>query len=220
AAGDTSGKGKQTGPSDSALVAMRQIPPGGAPILLETGKGTLLRLPRPASTVFIANPDVADVQVKSPALIYISGKTPGETVVYAVDGDDNVMLHSPVRVDHDLSRLRQSMNSLMPGEHITVSSVDGSVVLGGSVSTATRAEKARTLAAALTGNSKDQPIVNDMSVVTPNQVNLRVKIAEVNRTVLKELGVDWSKVGTTSDLGGTISGPAVSFRTTNNPSPL
>ncbi|HEX3881845.1 MAG TPA: type II and III secretion system protein family protein [Stellaceae bacterium] len=214
ATGDTSGKARQTGPSDSALAAMRQIPPGGAPILLEVGKGTLLRLPRPASTVFIANPDIADVQVKSPALIYMSGKTPGDTVVYAVDADDNVMLHSPVRVDHDLSRLRQSMSSLMPGEHITVSSVDGSVVLGGSVSTANRAEKARTLAAALTGNSKDQPIVNDMSVVTPNQVNLRVKIAEVNRSVLKQLGVDWSKIGTTTP------GPAVSIQTANNPSPL
>ncbi len=117
AAGDTGGKPKQ--PSDNALAAMRQIPPGGAPILVEVGKGTLLRLPRPASTVFIANPDIADVQVKSPALIYLSGKAPGDTVIYAVDGDDNVMLHSPVRVDHDLSRLRQSMTSLMPGEHIT-----------------------------------------------------------------------------------------------------
>ncbi len=190
--GNAGAKPKGAGPSDTAMAAMRQIPPNGAPILLETGKGTLLRLPRPASTVFIANPDIADVQVKSPALIYLSGKTPGDTVVYAVDADDNVLLHAPVQVDHDLSRLRQSMNSLMPGEHITVSSVDGSVVLGGSVSTAGRSEKARALAAALTGNNKDQPIVNDMSVVTPNQVNIRVRIAEVNRTVLKSLGFNWS----------------------------
>ncbi len=183
---------KSAGPSDSALAAMRQIPPGGQPILLEVGKGTLIRLPRPASTVFIANPDIADVQVKSPALIYLSGKTPGDTVIYAVDSDDNVLLHAPVRVDHDLSRLRDSMHALMPGEHVTVSSVDGSLILGGNVSTANRAEKARALAAALTGNNKDQPIVNQMSVATPNQVNIRVKIAEVNRTVLKALGFNWN----------------------------
>jgi len=113
-------------------------------------------------------------------------------VVYAVDSDDHVLLHSPVHVDHDLSRLRDSMHALMPGEHVTVSSVDGSLILGGSVTTANRAEKARALAAALTGNNKDQPIVNQMSVATPNQVNIRVKIAEVNRTVLKSLGFNWT----------------------------
>jgi len=54
-----------------------QVPAKGPPLLLEAGKGTLIRLPRPAATVFIANPDVADVQVKSPALIYVNGKMPG-----------------------------------------------------------------------------------------------------------------------------------------------
>ncbi|HEY1798458.1 MAG TPA: type II and III secretion system protein family protein [Stellaceae bacterium] len=179
-------------PRDSATATTRQIPPNGQPILLESGKGTLIRLPRPASTVFIANPDIADVQVKSPALIYLSAKAPGDTVVYAVDANDDVLLHAPVHVDHDLSRLRDSMHALMPGEHVTVRSVDGSVVLGGSISTANRAEKARALAAALTGNDKNQPILNEMSVATPNQVNIRVKIAEVNRTVLKALGFNWT----------------------------
>lgn len=179
-----------------ALAAMRQIPPSGPPIVLELGKGTLLRLPRPASTVFIANPDIADVQVKSPSLIYLSAKSPGETVVYAVDANDDVLLHAPIRVDHDLSRLRASIRSLMPGEDITVRSVEGSLVLGGRVSTANRAERARALAAALTGDKKDQPIVNDMSVVTPNQVNLQVRIAEVDRNVIKALGVNWASAFT------------------------
>ena len=53
------------------------MPAKGPPILLEAGKGTLIRLPRPAATVFIANPDVADVQVKSPSLIYVNAKAPG-----------------------------------------------------------------------------------------------------------------------------------------------
>ncbi len=175
-----------------ALAVMRQIPPSGPPIVIELGRGTLLRLPRAASTVFIANPDIADVQVKSPELIYLSAKTPGETVVYAVDANDNVMLHAPVQVDQDLSRLRDSIHSLMPGEDVAVRSVDGSVVLSGKVSTASRAERVRALAAALTAGQKDAPIFNQMSVATPNQVNLRVRIAEVDRNVLKALGFNWS----------------------------
>jgi pilus assembly protein CpaC len=180
-------------PADTARVAgPNQVPASGRPILLEAGKGTLIRLPRPASTVFIANPDVADVQIKSPSLIYLNAKATGETVLYAVDADDRVLLNAPVRVKHDLSRLRESFHYLIPGENITVESVDGSLVLKGDVSTAGRAEKASAIAAAIASETKGK-VVNQLSVATPNQVNLRVKIAEINRTVLKALGVNWSK---------------------------
>src|SRR6185312_3830152 len=97
--------GRSTAPSVS------QVPPSGPPITLEAGKGTLIRLNKAAATVFIANPDIADVQVKSPSLIYLSAKAPGETVVYAVDSEDNVLLHSPVRVSHDVSRVRESIHA-------------------------------------------------------------------------------------------------------------
>ena len=79
--------------------APANIRPTGPPVVLEVGKGTLIHLPRPAATVFVANPDVADVQIKSPTLMYISAnktKT-GETVVYAVDDKDNVLVSAVIR---------------------------------------------------------------------------------------------------------------------------
>ena len=169
-----------------------QIPASGVPILLEAGKGTLIRLPRPAGTVFIANPDVADVQIKSPSLIYLNAKAPGETVLYAVDGEDRILLNAPVRVEHDLSRVRHSVNALAPGENVSVDSVDNAIVLSGNVSTAGRAEKLQSLAAAIASETKGS-VVNRMAVATPNQVNLQVKVAEVNRTVLKSLGFNLTK---------------------------
>jgi pilus assembly protein CpaC len=178
--------------TSGALPPVSLVRAAGNPIILEVGKGTLIRLNKGASTVFIANPTVADVQVKSPSLIYLSAKAPGETVVYAVDAGDNVLLNSPVRVEHDLTRVRQSMRALMPGENISVKSVENSLVLSGDVSTAGRAEKARALAASVAADVKDAAIVNQLAVDTPNQVNLRVKIAEVNRTALKALGFNWS----------------------------
>ena len=185
-----------TPPQDTGGPA--NIRPTGPPVVLELGKGTLFHLPRPAATVFVANPDIADVQVKSPTLLYISAnKTkPGETVVYAVDDKDNVLVSAVIRVDYDLSRLRQSYKQTIPGERILVSSVEGKLVLSGDVSSAGQAERARALAAAIIGGpaAADQ-IVNQLSVVTPNQVNLRVRIAEVQRTVLKQLGINWSKLG-------------------------
>src|SRR6266851_5477976 len=184
-----------TPPQDTGGPA--NIRPTGPPVVLELGKGTLFHLPRPAATVFVANPDVADVQVKSPTLLYISANKikPGETVVYAVDGSDNVLVSAVIRVEYDLSRLRQSYKQTMPGERISVSSVESKLVLSGEASSAGQAEKARALAIAMIGGDKpaDQ-VVNQLSVVTPNQVNLRVRIAEVQRQVLKTLGVNWAKI--------------------------
>ncbi len=186
-----------TPPQDTSG-APTNIRPTGPPVVLELGKGTLFHLPRPAATVFVANPDIADVQVKSPTLLYISAnKTkPGETVVYAVDDKDNVLVSAVIRVDYDLSRLRQSYKQTMPGERILATSVEGKLVLSGDASSAGQAERARALAIAIIGGDKagDQ-VVNQLSVVTPNQVNLRVRIAEVQRTVLKQLGINWSKLG-------------------------
>ena len=100
------------------------IPANGRPIALEVGGGTLIRLPRAANTVFVANPDIADVQVKSPTLVYVSAKSPGQTVIYAVDANDQVLLNAAIRVAFDLSQFRRSLNQLVPGNAISVSQID------------------------------------------------------------------------------------------------
>jgi pilus assembly protein CpaC len=171
-----------------------QIAANGAPIVLEVNKGTLIRLTAPAATVFIANPDIADVQVKSPTLIYVSAKSPGETVLYAVDASDAVLLNSPVRVEHDLSRLRSSLKMLAPGERISAESVDGNLVLSGIAADAGSAEKAQKLAASIAGETKGA-VINRMTVATPNQVSIHVRIAEVSLTALNAIGVNWHKLG-------------------------
>jgi pilus assembly protein CpaC len=196
----------QPAPRGAGPDGVNLIPASGHPIKLGAGKGTLIRLPRAAATVFIANPDIADVQIKSPSLIYLTAKAPGETVLYAVDAEDRVLLNAPVRVEHDLSRLRQSLSAIAPGENVTVGSVDNSLVLSGTVSSAARAEKVRSLAASIAGETKGS-VVNRMAVATPNQVSIRVKVAEVNRQVLKNLGVNWTKLN-----GG---GTHIGFQTSN-----
>ena len=198
------------------------IPANGRPIALEVGGGTLIRLPRAANTVFVANPDIADVQVKSPTLVYVSAKSPGETVIYAVDANDQVLLNAAIRVAFDLSQLRQSLARLVPGNAISVSQINSNLVLSGTVASAGQAEKARTLVLAASDQVKGSKVnvINRLSVATPNQVNLQVRFAEVDRNILKQIGVDWSKVGSSPAIGNTVSGPAASLLTTNNPTPL
>jgi pilus assembly protein CpaC len=181
-----------------------QIPPNGGRITLEVNKGTLVRLAGPAATVFVANPEIADVQVKSPTLVYITAKSPGETVIYAVDATDSVLLNAPILVQHDVSRLRSSLRQLAPGDRISADSVDGNLVLSGVVSDSGQADKVRALAASIAGEVKGSQVINRMTVATPNQVNLQVRIAEVDVTKLSEIGVNWRKVGSN-----------ISFLTTN-----
>jgi pilus assembly protein CpaC len=182
-----------------------QIPANGARITLEVNKGTLVRLAGPAATVFVANPEIADVQVKSPTLVYISAKSPGETVIYAVDASDSVLLNAPILVEHDVSRLRSSLRQLAPGDRIAADSVDGNLVLSGVVSDAGKADKVRALAASIAGEVKGSQLINRMTVATPNQVNLQVKIAEVDVNKLNEIGVNWLKIG--SDLSFATQNP-------------
>jgi len=186
-----------------------QIPANGGRITLEVNKGTLVRLSGPAATVFVANPEIADVQVKSPTLVYISAKAPGETVIYAVDASDSVLMNASILVEHDISRLRSSLQQLAPGEQVSAASVDGNLVLSGVVSDAGKADKVRALAASVAGEAKGSQVINRMTVATPNQVNLQVRIAEVDVNVLKDIGVNWQKALNTLN-------PFVSFQT-NNP---
>src|SRR5271165_524878 len=172
-----------------------QIPANGKRIVLEVGKGTLIRLSGPAATVFVANPDIADVQVKSPTLVYISAKAPGETVIYAVDASDSVLLNSAILVEHDVSRLRSSLRQLAPGERISADSVDGNLVLSGVVSDAGQADKVRALATSIAGEVKGSQVINRMTIATPNQINLQVRVAEVQVNKLNDIGINWTKVG-------------------------
>ncbi|MDB5359875.1 MAG: putative CpaC [Rhodospirillales bacterium] len=167
------------------------VMPQDPAIALELGKGTLIRLKRPAATVFVANPDTADVQVKSPGLIYVFAKAPGETVLYAVDEHEQPLFSSTIRVTQNLSRLREGLHALMPDEPVQITALDGAIVLSGRVSSAAQAEDARAFAQVFANQSKTGSVVSHLTVVAPNQVNLRVRIVEVDRSTLRELGVNW-----------------------------
>ena len=207
-AGEPSGRGVEI------RDVTRLIPANGRPITIEVNKGVLVRLAQPASTVFVANPDIADVQVKTPKLIYITAKTPGETVIYAVDAAENVLLNAPIRVSLNLSRLRRSLQEIVPGARITTDLVASNLVLTGSVADAGQAENAVALARAVAGEVKGGQVVNRMSVVTPNQVNLRVLLAEVDRNVLKQIGIDWNRIaGVTEYTTANSVTPLVNFLT-------
>ena len=161
-------------------------------IFLENNRGVLIRLTRPAETVFVANPRIADIQIKSPRLIYLLAKTPGETTLIAVDENEQVLTNRRLKVSHNLSRLRASIKSFLPNEDVRIRSLGSSIIVSGSVETAADAAEIRRLAEQLV--KKPTNVILRVAVNEPTQVQLRVRIAEVSRDVLKQFGINWDAV--------------------------
>lgn len=161
-------------------------------IAIEASKGRMIRLDVPVKTVFVANPEIADVQIKSPMVMYVTGKKPGETTLIAVDEKDRVLVNISVTVNHNLSRLKRTLDAVMPGNRIQVRSVDGAVVLMGEASSPIEATQAGDIA--LRFVAKKEEIVNSIQVKGPNIVNLRVRVVEMQRQVTRQIGINWDAV--------------------------
>jgi pilus assembly protein CpaC len=172
-----------------AGAAPKVIAPAGAALQIEVSKGRLIRLDQPAASVFVADPDIADVQVKSPSLVYVFGKAAGETTLYAVGDGDQVLLNATVVVRHNIGRLEQAIHELDPRSAVSVSTVDDQLVLEGTVFSAAEGEDIRRLAARFVADPKQ--LLNKMRVNAPNQVNIRVRIAEMSRETVKQFGFNW-----------------------------
>src|SRR5471030_2533979 len=167
----------------------QQVPTQQPTLSLEVNKGTALKLPGAASTVFVAAPDIADVQVKSPGMIYVFAKKAGDTVLYAVDAQDHVLLNTIVHVTSQISRMKSGIDAIHPDNGVSFDNQGETVVLTGTVRSAAIAEDARRLALPHVGGNASK-VINNIRVDAPNQVQLRVKIAEVQRGSLKRIGIN------------------------------
>jgi pilus assembly protein CpaC len=170
---------------------------------LVVGTGQLIRVDQEFSSLFVANPEVADIEVKSPRLLYLTGVGVGETTLFAVDDADNVLMSTKIRVTHNLGALRDGIAKVAPRQRVTVSTVDQSLVITGAVGTADEATNILQVASQFV----DDPsrVVNRMRVDAPTQVNLQVRIAEVARNVDRQLGIRWNAVS------GTAGGSRIGF---------
>ena len=197
--------------SSAPVAAAELIPTAGETVSIEINEGNLVRLERPAAAVFVANPEIAEVAVKSPRLIYVFAKKPGETTLYAVDQKEAVVANLRLIVTHDISRLSEGLTQMVPLGQVTAQSVDGAIVLTGAVATAAEAEDARRLAARFIGDGGE--VINRLQVTAPNQVSLRVRIAEVSRNALRQFGINWEALADVGDFtfglatGNPIFGP-------------
>ncbi len=165
--------------------AAAHVAPAGPTGLVElsTGRGQLITLPRPMSDLFVADPTVADVQVRSPTRLYVFGKGAGETTVSATAKDGSVVYSSTVRVGMNIGNIAQMLKVAMPDAQVTATPMNGIVILTGTVAAPDDVEEANRLVTAFVG--KDVQVVSRLKTSTPLQVMLKVRFAEVNRSFSK-----------------------------------
>ena len=186
--------------------AFEIIPTNGAPLTVQLNEGTLLRLDETPKSVVIADSDIADVSIRSPRLMYVFGKKVGETTIYAVDAKEHVLFNIKIRVQYNLERLRETLASLVPAGQIQLESVDTGLLLQGTVATAAEAADVVRLAQNFVGKGD---LINRLQVTAPNQINLRVRVAEVDRNVIRDLGFNWSAIGSIGSV--TLAGVTHNF---------
>ncbi|WP_448190629.1 type II and III secretion system protein family protein [Azospirillum sp. sgz301742] len=188
----------------SVFWSMPALAQDASPLRLEQDKGQMVKLPQPASSVLIANPDIADLQVMSPTMVYIFGKKPGETSLIAVNGKEQVLVNRRVTITQNLSGLERALRERLPNRQVRITSSEGALVLSGNVGSAAEAEDARRLAQRYAGGEAGE-VLNRLTVTGGTQVMLRVRVSEVSRTIREDLGFNWEVFGA---LGG---GAALGF---------
>ncbi|MDO9369312.1 MAG: type II and III secretion system protein family protein [Sphingopyxis sp.] len=152
---------------------------------LSVGRGRLISLPASMSDVFVADDKVADVQVRSGRQLYIFGKAPGETSIYATDASGRVVYSTVARVGNNIETIDQMLSLAMPEASISANTMNGFVLLTGTVQSPDDVAEAELLVQAFVGEGTK--VLSRLRTATPLQVNLQVRIAEVNRTLVKEI---------------------------------
>lgn len=160
------------------------------PLSLGVSEGQLVRLDQPATSVFIADSEVADIEVMSPRLIYVFARRVGQTNLYAVDDADQIVASVSLTVQQSIGPLNPLIRRAVPDGQVTARAAGEGVELSGEVQSPTGAADAQALAGRYV--AEPEMVINRTQVAGSNQVNLRVRFAEVQRSAVQRLGINWN----------------------------
>lgn len=171
-------------------------------------KSVVIRLPAEAHDVIVGDPSIVDAVVKSKDTAYLFARAYGQTNIFFFDKDGQQILSLDLEVTGDITALRKLLDRALPGNHIKIESINSKVMLSGTVKTNSDAQKAVLLAGSFAGVGENKSssmgdqgggVINALDVEGEDQVMLKVRIAEVQRNVLKQFGVNMQAMFTLGD---------------------
>ncbi|HIQ17125.1 MAG TPA: type II and III secretion system protein family protein [Novosphingobium capsulatum] len=167
-------------------------------IAVALGRGELVTLPGRMADVFVADDKVADVQAKSTNQLYVFGKGPGETTVYASNARGEVIWSANVRVGTNIDSIDQLLRMALPEAKIQSATMNSTVLLTGTVAAPEDAAEAERLVKAFVGEKMQ--VISRLKLATPVQVMLQVRIAEVSRSLTRAINMNWATADNTSGM--------------------
>ena len=191
-------------------------------IVLGLDKSLVVDLPADAHDILVANPEVADAVSRTSRRIYLFGKTVGTTNIFVFDRNGNQLVSLDLQVERDVAGLDRYLARFIEGSNIKTEIINDNIVLTGSVLTPQDAAKAAKLAEIFVkggdattqetgfffGRVGDSQIVNLLEITGGDQVMLKVTVAEIQRSVMKQLG-------TSLNVSGNANGGDITFGVVN-----
>ncbi|MQX88623.1 type II and III secretion system protein family protein [Sinorhizobium meliloti] len=162
----------------------------GQVLELPVGAGQILRFDEPVESVFLADTAIADVRVVSPGVVYIYATKIGDTNLIALSADQSTRGTVQVRVSGNPRAAEQSALALQPTTKVDISLFGGQYVGTGQTRNVGEAMDMENVLQSY--STPDKPALNNTTMTGTNQVNIRVRFAEVARNELTRFGIDWS----------------------------
>ncbi|MEX1249568.1 MAG: type II and III secretion system protein family protein [Hyphomonas sp.] len=202
------------------------VPNGAGTVITSAGNGTnsrsvtvgvnrsvIIELEAPASDVVIANPEIADAVVQTSQRIIFRGVKYGQTSALIFDRGGRTLLDLSLFVETDMASLEDTIRRHVPEARVKLESLNGSIVMTGSVDSLSQSENVRQLVAAYfpTAGADDGPkIVNMLNILAPDQVLLEVRIVEMQRNIVKQLGINLSGMPSWGNFESALLSPPLS----------
>jgi pilus assembly protein CpaC len=185
---------------------------------IEVNSVNFIKLKGKANEIFIPNPEVADVDMLSDNSLYLTGLAAGVTSLVVHDKQGNTIADYRIRVTYPIKEMKKAIMEMYPEAEVEIVSVETSIILKGRVASPEIASDVQDIVGRFVEVDK---IINKLSIETATQVMLRVKIAEVSRTLTKSMGINWRAIShgqsNNSLHYGFMAGDASSFpKFTNN----
>jgi pilus assembly protein CpaC len=179
-------------------------------IAMGVGKSIIVDLPADAAEIVVGNPKVANAVVRSTRKLYVMAVSTGQTTIFAIDRAGRQIAHLEISIGRDVGELGPLLHAALPKANISARIVNDSIILTGTVDSAAEAQRAVDIAKGFAAKSAasqgiaatDGLVVNAMTIRTQDQVMLKVTVAEVQRRVIKQLGVSTQTAGETILKGG------------------
>ena len=181
--------------------------PGNGPVSehldLPLSKAAVIHLPVDVADVLVTNPDVVEAIVRTPRRAYIMGMGIGQTNAFFFDANGQLILDLNLRVERDLTPLQESIDRFLPAARVEVEAMNDHIVLSGRAPSAADADAALRIAQRWV----DDPahILSMITVEAREQVMLKVRIVEMQRTIVRQLGVNLSTAGSSGEFGFDIA---------------